>query len=116
MDLLSARCMATLSLSKPRRTLLCAHTLCVLARAPPLPGATVLASLLERCLPAPAALQDSDPTVLFSSEVAAFEPLLCTSAVITWGSMQIWVVTSAGEGEKTSITGTVTTPACTPNR
>lgn len=114
MHLLGARCMATLLLSKPRRPA-CVHTRlfkpvhhrCLAQPCSP---------LLECCLPAPFAPQDLDPTVILSSEVAAFESRMCTGAVITWGSMQIWVVTSAGEGEKTSITGTVTTPACTPNR
>lgn len=57
-------------------------------------------------------MQDTDPTVLFSSEDPVFRALLCTGSPVTWGSMQIWVMTAAGEGQRFNIVGTVQTPSC----
>lgn len=57
-------------------------------------------------------MQDTNPTVLFSSEDPVFSALLCTGSPVTWGSMQIWVMTAAGEGQRFNIVGTVQTPSC----
>lgn len=48
----------------------------------------------------------------FSSADFNFVDILCTGADIVWTNMQAWVVTDAGEGRKTTISGTVITPAC----
>lgn len=53
------------------------------------------------------------PTVEFSTLDPLTESFMCTGAAITWGSMQVWVVTEAGKGLPTSLSTTVTTPACT---
>lgn len=57
-------------------------------------------------------MQDTGPTVQFSSETPEFAALMCNGDVVTWGDMYIWVVTAAGEGLVNYIPGTVITPAC----
>lgn len=68
----------------------------------------------QPAIPLPAALvqDEGQSTVLISSAVTGFDTLLCTGNPVTWGSMQIWVVTNAGEGLRLDIDGTVITPAC----
>lgn len=65
--------------------------------------------------PLPAALVqvEAQSTVLITSGETDFKELLCTGNPVTWDSMQIWVVTDAGEGLRSDIPGTVITSACT---
>ncbi|PRW56692.1 LIM domain and RING finger isoform A [Chlorella sorokiniana] len=54
---------------------------------------------------------DLGPTIQFTSAETVWNPIMCTGDAITWGSMQIWVVTEAGEGLRANISTTASTPA-----
>lgn len=51
-------------------------------------------------------------TITFSSNEVAYKQKMCTGKKITWRSLQVWVETAAGEGERLNLPNQPVTEAC----
>lgn len=57
-------------------------------------------------------LQDTNPTLVVSSQNPVNAAIMCTGSPITWKHMQVLVTTEAGTGISGTIQKDVTTAAC----